>query len=112
MKKQTVTPLGRADENCGFWGDGVYMYDCIHLKACRRQRKLYGIREHPMYCNTDCSAYVSGNVNVITVEEAVKYARSGVESIISGYGAYDVYAECDLEKYTLKKMIDDMQGGQ
>lgn len=100
----------RADENNGRWGTGIYMYDCIHLRACRRQRLIYGKRDHPMHCNVDCSAYISGNERekYVTLREAVEYARDGVQLIRSGYDAYDVYCECDLDGKTLNDIIKDL----
>lgn len=81
------------------------MEDCIHLKACRRLQKLE--RKNGMFvprsCNEDCTAYQSKNqdTGLITVDEALRYARNGVESIRGGYGAYDVYASVDLSGETL-----------
>ncbi|WP_337465024.1 hypothetical protein [Acidaminococcus timonensis] len=85
--------------------------DCIHLKACRRLKKLWHVKE-PRGCNNNCSAYVSGNTGVIvTAEDAVNYARAGVPSIRSGYDPYDVYCTIDLERdgQTLGELIDELQ---
>lgn len=88
------------------------MDDCIHLKACRRIQAI-GRKNRlmvPRYCTTDCTAYVSGKGgNYISVSEAVNYARSGADSIRSGYDSYDVYCFCDLSGMTLGEILDSME---
>ena len=89
------------------------MEDCIHLKACRRIQAIG--RKHrlmvPRYCTEDCTAYVRGDSeSYITVEEALSYARSGADSIRSGYDSYDVYASCDLNGMTLAEIIEAEYG--
>ena len=91
------------------------MEDCIHLKACRRVQAIG--KKHrllvPRYCTEDCTAYVSGkNGDYITVDEALSYAREGVESIRGGYDSYDVYSACDLCGMTLNELIEAEYDGK
>ena len=89
-----------------------YMKDCVHLKACRRMAKKAKIEGHPFTrgCNEACTAYVPGDEGeYVTVETAVRYARSGASSIRSGYDAYDVYCTQDLCAKTLNQIIYDVE---
>lgn len=85
--------------------------DCIHLKACRRMQKLCktaGLRIINRHCKKEtCTAYKSGEGECyVTVDEALEYARDGANSILSGYGKYDVYCASDLPMKTLGELIE------
>ena len=41
----------------------------------------------------------------ITIDEAIDYARNGVNAIKGGYGAYDVYCSSDLTGETITDII-------
>lgn len=88
------------------------MDDCIHLKACRRIQAI-GRKNRlmvPRYCTTDCTAYVSReDGSYVSVSDAISYARSGADSIRSGYDSYDVFCSCDLSGMTLGEIIDSME---
>ncbi len=85
--------------------------DCIHLKACRRMQKILrgkGIWGVSRGCNTECTAYISGQIGeYVPVDEAVDYAISGVSSIRSGYDPLDVYYSGDLNTKTLGELVDE-----
>jgi len=91
--------------------------DCIHLKACRRARKLAlkkGIAggHLTLNCNSEtCTAYVSGNDTAfVTVETALRVARDAFGMIRSGYGDYDAIAPQDFDNaQTLGEIIDELQ---
>ena len=105
------------------WG---CMYDCIHLKACRRVQRIgKKLRLNvPRYCSEECSAYVSGESTKFIslgdtenmINKIMDYVRDGVESIRSGYNQYDVYCTSDLWDYmpngkTLGEIIDAQHEG-
>lgn len=96
------------------WAHEV-MEDCIHLHACRRVQAIgKSLRLNcPRYCSIDCNCYQSKNddTGLITVKKAVDYARRGISSIESGYGAYDVYCTSDLsgETLTLGELLYNME---
>lgn len=80
--------------------------DCIHLKACRRLSKIGNMRNRG--CNDTCTAYTPNSCDsYVTVDEAVRYARNGVQRIQGGYDAYDVYCSCDLCGRTLKELVEE-----
>ncbi len=95
------------------------MYDCIHLKACRRVQRIgKNLRLNvPRYCSEECSAYVSGNSTKFIPEEDVDemineitdYIMSGVDSVRDGCDPYDVYCSYDLVNYMPKgKSLDEI----
>lgn len=87
-----------------------YMENCIHLKACRRLQKLARQMRFqlPRYCTEECSAYVDGsNGSYVSTDEAISYARGGVESIRGGYDSYDVYCSGDLCGKTLSELVNE-----
>lgn len=103
------------------WG---CMYDCIHLKACRRVQRIGKILRLnvPRYCSEECSAYVSGNSTKFISEEDVAemineitiYIRSGIDSVRNGYDPYDVYCNYDLLNFmpngkTLGEIIEQQK---
>ena len=95
------------------------MYDCIHLKACRRVQRIGKNRglKVPRYCYEECSAYVSGKSTKFIPEEDVDemineitdYIMSGVDSVRDGCDPYDVYCSYDLVNYMPKgKSLDEI----
>jgi len=67
-----------------------------------------GIKGVPRGCNTECTAYVSGEIGeYVSVDEAVDYAISGVSSIRSGDDPLDVYYSGDLNTKTLGELVDE-----
>jgi hypothetical protein len=98
------------------WG---CMYDCIHLKACRRVQRIGKILRLnvPRYCSEECSAYVRGGTTKFVpledvesmIDKIMDYVRDGVESIRDGYDQYDVYCMSDLWGYMPKgKSLDEI----
>ena len=89
-----------------------YAENCIHLKACRRLSKIVKAKNGFVArgCNETCSAFTPDTGETyVTVNEAVKYARDGVQSIMDGYGAYDVYCACDLRGMTLTQLCEEAE---
>lgn len=100
--------------NTSDWKNEV-MDDCIHLHACRRIQKIgrsFGIN-CPKYCSADCNCYQSKNDNtmLVSVKDAINYARDGVSSIQAGYDSYDVYCSVDLSNrsLTLGELLEKMK---
>lgn len=96
------------------WKNEV-MDDCIHLHACKRVQKIgrtLGI-SCPRYCSVDCNCYQSKNDNtmLVSVKDAINYARDGVSSIRAGYDSYDVYCSADLSNrsLTLGELLEKMK---
>lgn len=92
-----------------------FMDDCIHLHACRRIQKIgrsSGIN-YPRYCSADCNCYQSEKENtmLVSVKDAINYARDGVSSIRAGYDSYDVYCSADLSNrsLTLGELLEKMK---
>lgn len=96
-----------------------YAEDCIHLHACRRVTAIantLGLR-FGRHCTQDaCECYMSKNkeVDAVPIKTACGYAVEGVQSIRSGYDAYDVYAPQDLEdeKLTLGELLAQACGDE
>lgn len=87
------------------------MYDCIHLHACRRIQYIARKRHIviPHFCE-NCNCYVSGDTGkYVTAEEAVEYARDGVDDIRDGYNSYCVYATQDLRSKTISEIIEEAE---
>lgn len=89
--------------------------DCIHLKACRRARKLAlkkGIAggHLTLNCNSEtCTAYMSGEEgSYVSTYTAVREARSAFDLIRRGYGD-DSLIESDLPGMSLQEIIDEIK---
>ena len=90
------------------------MEDCIHLKACRRIQAIG--RKHrlmvPRYCTSDCTAYVSGNMDgFLTLEDACYTARSQYSYYGGGHDPYDVFCSCDFPSKTIGEIINEIEDG-
>lgn len=84
------------------------MEDCIHLKACRRVQAIG--RKHrlmvPRYCTPDCTAYVSGDVMVLTPDEACDVARNQYDGRSD---PYDIYCSWDFPGKSLSDFINELE---
>ncbi len=85
--------------------------DCIHLNACRRLKKLWGVNKS-MKCNLECSAYVSGDTDdFVLLDDACDFACFGADRVRSGENEFNVYAPQDLDhvSWTLGELVKALQ---
>ena len=83
-----------------------FMDDCIHLKACRRCKKMYNGRGG-RNCTESCSAYISGDDETIAeISEVIDYARRGAEECRRGYDPFDVFVPWEIPQTKLGDYIN------